>query len=79
MLNEKSNERDEIIMHLELDMGSPNTNKITAFNDGMIRVNNIDYNASLIVMPAKVIEDWPIININQLTDVHIAKLLMLNP
>jgi uncharacterized protein len=51
----------------------------TGYGDGYILINQTRYEKSLIVMPDRLIEDWPVISVSQLETQHFEMLLSDKP
>jgi len=52
---------------------------IKSYQSGAITINQLTFNASLIVTPDVVIEHWQVIDFNDLSNEHFAKIAALNP
>lgn len=54
-------------------------NTFTAYGQGYVAVNGIRYEASLIVMPDRIAEDWKVRNIESLVQDDLAALAAMKP
>lgn len=52
---------------------------IKSYRAGAITINYAIFNASLIITPDEVIEDWQVTDFNQLNSAHFAKIATLKP
>jgi uncharacterized protein len=46
-------------MHIQLDTSGPRTNLIRSYAPGLVLVNDTRYLASLVVLPERILPDWP--------------------
>lgn len=53
--------------------------EIRAVEPGLIRVQDHDYTASLIISPEKLVPNWPPRRIEDVTDAHLRTLLEMEP
>lgn len=65
-------------MHIQLETGGQ-ANLIRTYEPGLITVNQGSYTRSLIVLPGKVIADWPPQAFEALTADHFKVLVSLKP
>ncbi len=63
-------------LHLTQQAGQ---NLITAYGEGYLMVNQQRFERSLIVLPDKLIADWPPHSLDDLTEAHYAFLATLTP
>jgi uncharacterized protein len=54
-------------------------NTFTAYGQGYVAVNGVRYEASLVVLPDRIADDWKVQNIESLGQDHINVLTALNP
>ena len=65
---------------MKLQLDSPTgQNVFTGYGNGYVKVNNQRYERSLVVTPARIIEDWPAMGVDNLAASHFEFLLALNP
>jgi uncharacterized protein len=65
-------------MHIQLETGGQ-ANLIRTYTSGQITVNQDSYSHSLIVLPGKIIADWPPQAFEALTAAHLEALVSLSP
>jgi uncharacterized protein len=51
----------------------------TGYGEGYILINQIRYEKNLIVMPDRLIEDWPVMSVSQLETQHFENLVPYKP
>lgn len=65
---------------MKLHLTQPeDTNLITAYEDNFIEVNKKRYTQHLIVMPEKIVQDWPVDGFTHLSAQHFSDMLELKP
>ncbi|MBC7755317.1 MAG: Mth938-like domain-containing protein [Bdellovibrio sp.] len=52
---------------------------ITGYGTGFVEINKQRFNANLIVMPNKLVLDWPATNFASLIEAHFMQIVELNP
>jgi len=65
-------------MHIQLETGGQ-ANLIRTYASGLITINQDSYTRSLIVLPGKIIENWPPQAFEELAAAHLEVLVSLNP
>lgn len=58
---------------------APDLNLFTAYDSGYVAVNHKRYQSSLIVLPDRIVEDWPPHSFESLAAPHFEALLEFNP
>lgn len=66
-------------MKIHLETTGSRANVIRAYGPGQVTVNDNIYRASLIVTPARLIEDWPPRVFAELEDSHFEMVVSLDP
>lgn len=59
--------------------GLSEQNMFTGYGSGYVMVNQMRYERSLIILPDRIIEDWPAQTFEQLAVAHFEQLLSLQP
>jgi len=68
--------RPQLKLHLS---GLSEQNMFTGYGTGYVMVNQMRYERSLIILPDRIIEDWPAQTFEQLAVEHFEQLLSLQP
>lgn len=68
--------RPQLKLHLS---GLSEQNMFTGYGAGYVMVNQMRYERSLIILPDRIIEDWPAQTFEQLAVAHFKQLLSLQP
>lgn len=68
--------RPQLKLHLS---GLSEQNMFTGYGTGYVMVNQMRYERSLIILPERIIEDWPAQTFEQLAVEHFEQLLSLQP
>ena len=68
--------RPQLKLHLS---GLSEQNMFTGYGIGYVMVNQMRYERSLIILPDRIIEDWPAQTFEQLAVAHFEQLLSLQP
>lgn len=58
---------------------APGLNLISAYGNGYVQIKEQRHQASLIVLPERVVPDWPVTGFEQLAAAHFAHLIELEP
>jgi uncharacterized protein len=64
-------------MHIQLETGAARSNRIRTYAPGRIVVNDTVYQGSIIVLPDRVLPEWPPQTFDALAPMHIAILAAL--
>ena len=68
--------RPQLKLHLS---GLSEQNMFTGYGTGYVMVNQMRYERSLIILPERIVEDWPAQTFEQLAVEHFEQLLSLQP
>ncbi|MDR3394033.1 MAG: Mth938-like domain-containing protein [Parasulfuritortus sp.] len=58
---------------------APGLNLISAYGDGYVQIRDQRHQASLIVLPERILPDWPVSEFGLLTPAHFSQLAELQP